>query len=267
MSQLDQVTVLCEGAEQSVDVRVLEAARNACQRDGSERARLVTIRPAGGKVEFPSALRAHRDVTGRPVFALRDRDYLRKELREEICTDACDPAKAKAYPTRRHCIESYLLEPHFVDGAGLRDITAMLTKFAEQRRWQDAAQAVLEAVGYATHQVRSALPPGDISNRESAQTAIRAALSAYRGEVEKPLATDIEEQLDSFSHDFDADGPLWHRVHGKKLFAAVEHHLREAGDLPGGGLMPLLVNRVENDLPPAALVTELRDFFEALPLD
>jgi hypothetical protein len=172
VSSLDDITLLCEGVDQSVDqgdeerpvdVRLLENARQAA-RAMQPIALRVTIRPAGSKSDMPAAIRAHRSTEPpRRAYAMRDRDFLRRPLLEDERVRAVSTAKEalehpRAYPLRRHCIESYLIEPDFVEVAlEVSGVAAKLSEFAEQRRWPDVSRAALEDVGYRARRARPRL--------------------------------------------------------------------------------------------------------------
>ena len=70
MSQLDGITLLCEGVDGGRDVRLLEAARLALEQT-IPLARVVGLRPAGSKLDLRPAIRAHRSLrAGLRVFAV-----------------------------------------------------------------------------------------------------------------------------------------------------------------------------------------------------
>jgi hypothetical protein len=268
VSSLDDITLLCEGVDQrSVDVRLLEIVRQAA-RAMQPIALRVTIQPAGSKSDMPAAIRAHRSTnSSRRAYAMRDRDFLRGPLLDDERVRAVSTAKEalehpRAYPLRRHCIESYLIEPDFVEAAlEVSGVAAKLSEFAEQRRWRDVSQAALEDVGYRARQARPTLGKAAPHSFEDAVASVSAALSIYEPEVKQELGKPTPEELvQVFAQDFADAGPLWTRVDGKRLLLALEDWFRTSGVLPGGDLTGELLRYAAEEAPPTPLVEEMAAF-------
>ncbi|HSN98399.1 MAG TPA: hypothetical protein VLS89_08875 [Candidatus Nanopelagicales bacterium] len=269
MSQLDDITLLCEGVHQGEDVVLLEAAR-ATLEGRLPIARHVTIRPAGSKLDLPSAMRALRALQqSLRVFAVRDRDFLRvdhvRTARAKALSLDTREQELRPYPLRQHCIESYLLDPPFLEealgddlkAAGI-DLGSTLDRLAEERCWSDVCTGAIEA---ASRQMRDRDRPSrkaDVHTREEAIQEVKAALSRYETRVHDVVSTcDVAAEVDALTADFSADGPLWTRVHGSEMLLALEQQLRVMPRFKGGNLKNRLLTHAAYGATPEPLVEEM----------
>lgn len=269
MSALDDVTILCEGEDGGLDVRMLDLALKALSGQ-SPIAQRATIRPAGSKVDLAPAIRARRDILRtKNVFAVRDRDFLPSGLMLEHCA-ACGKGDARPYPLRRYCIESYLLDGDVLEGAtGIRDAESLVRKLAEVRRWTDVCRASLERVGFEVRQSRVALGSvaGAAMSEADATAIVQSCVVRFSEQVAEDFSRfDAGSVVREVARDFDEDGPLWLRVDGKALLNAVEARLRESGALRGGDLARTAWRRLEKVGPPAGLVTDLEAALRTFPI-
>lgn len=276
MSQLDEITLLCEGEDQGVDVRLLETARVALEH-AIPIARRVTIRPAGSVVDLPASMRAHRAIRGsRLVFAVRDRDYLRSNQVSAAREAALDPhtgeGQLKPYPLGRHCIESYLLDPAFLGGAlgeevrpaGI-DLVARIEHLAGARRWVDICTGTLEAINRDLRNKNRASCKTEPKSRQEALTEALEALARYRRKAGDILAgVDIALELDALTADIAADGPLWTRVNGKEILDQIEQELRVVPRLKGGDLKQRLLMHARTHAAPEPLIEEMRELLQRI---
>lgn len=266
MSLLDGITVLCEGIDQGLDVRLLEIVRNALQSDVPVATR-INFRPAGSKADLAPMIRAHRQSRNtRLVFAVRDRDFLPRVLVDEHRVKAFADADTLPFPLSRHCLESYLLEPAFVMAAlGLADVQAQLDVLAAARHWVDVGRAVLDDAGWHVRRVRLDLA-GNPTTEIEARELVRAAVQAYTTHLSDGRAlTRAMTKFDDVLADFAQDA-LWCRVDGKELLVALEGQLRSAGKLPRGDLLEHLLRHAEKAGPPAPLMDDLRVVFARVAL-
>lgn len=267
MSLLDDVTVLCEGVANGPDVRLLETARQTL-RSTLPLADRIGFKAAGSKIVLESSIQAYRGLRATPlVFAIRDRDFLRRELIEAQRAAAVEraPEAARAWPLSRHSIESYLLEPAFLAAATGAEVETELVEFARERRWLDLARATLEDAGYRLRGTRRVKfgdeMPGDL---DAAVRLVYESLVTWGTQAQAALdPAQAEALLAAFDRDFRDDGPEWTRVDGKELLRRVEERLRQ-GPLPGGELRNLLLRHAEQHEPPTALVDDLRAFVERI---
>lgn len=266
MSLLEDVTVLCEGVANGPDIRLLETARQALRRSVPLADRIV-ITPAGSSADLAPSIRAYRRLRRVPfVFAIRDRDFLRREFVEQAREKAFGraPDAGRAWPLSRHSIESYLLEPTFVAAAMGIEIEADLASFARERRWLDLARATLEDGGYNLRRTRAEPRDEMPTDMAAAVSLVRESLFEWASRAQAALdPANAEALLDAFDRDFRDDGPEWTRVDGKSLLGRVEERLRQ-GPLPGGDLRDQLLRHAERHGPPAPLVDDLRVFFERI---
>lgn len=275
MSQIDDIILLCEGDDQSVDVRLLETARLAVVQSVPI-ARRVTIRPAGSKVDLPASMRAHRAIRGsKLVFAVRDRDFLREDQvrAQRIAALSLDAKETvlKAYPLHRHCVESYLLDPPFLTvalGLGEKptpegiDPWKMVNELAEARRWIDICRGTLEALNHELRDNRASCETGP-TNRQEALAEAQAALAKYQSEAGTLLSGfDVTRELDALDGDLTADGPLWARVDGKKMLGKLDQILCKL--LRKGGLKERLLKHAETHAAPTPLIEEMRALLQRI---
>lgn len=173
--------------------------------------------------------------------------------------------KPPAYPLRRHCIESYLIDPPFLESAiGATGVAGRLEEMARQRRWHDVCRAALDEAAYEVRGERPKLAsaPGSL---EQAIDVVRQALSTYEGSIHAALRRrDAEGRVRAFDEDFSADGPLWTRVDGKELLASLELSLRPSPALRGGNLANRLLRYAEQEGPPAPLVEDMKELLTGI---
>jgi hypothetical protein len=263
VSLLDGITVLCEGIDQGLDVRILELARAELQPQLPIAAR-VTLRPAGPKNELPSAIQWHRALrnTSR-VYALRDRDFLPSALLESRRRQASSHDQRVAFPLRRHCIESYLVDPAFVAAALSLDKLPDVEAIAQRRLWLDVSRAVLEEAAYHARERRPRIRAAWPTSEEEAREAVRASMSAGAADVSAGATVEqVVGRVAFFAEDFNRD-VVWTRVDGKELLRVLETTLQ--GVLPGGGIIRGLSRHAETRGAPGALVDELRELLSSLP--
>lgn len=268
MSALDDIVLLCEGVDGGLDVTFLELARRAVQH-AQPLALRVAIKPAGSKADLRPAVRARRDVwEKRHVFAVRDRDFLRRPRLEEARRKALSLVEDEppAFPLRRHCIESYLIEPRFVEAAvGIAGAATKLSELAERRRWVDVCRAALDDVDFRMRGLRPRMRKETASSAEEAIRVVERKLEEYRGAlVPQTRQPTVSELVQEIIEDFEADGPLWTRVDGCELLAGLRDWLDDQNRLPGGDLHRLLRKHAERVGPPAPLVEEMTELLGRL---
>lgn len=278
MSQLDEITLLCEGEDGGEDARLLELARAAIEID-TPIARRITIRPAGSKLDLPAAMRAHRVLRrSRLVFAVRDRDFLRADQVRTARGTALSPDirdnELKAYPLFRHCIESYLLDPVFLGralGEELRpagiDIVERIQQLAAARHWMDICRGTLETMNRKLRDGNRAACKTEPKTRNDAIAEAQGALTRYRAKALEVLdGFDVAREVDALDADMAADGPLWARVDGKEMLAQLEQELRAVPRLKGGELKKRLLKHADAHAVPEPLIEEMRTLLQRVEL-
>src|SRR5262249_41791761 len=133
-----------------------------------------------------------------------------------------DARSAEAWPLSRHSIESYLLDPPFLaqalpvrDEAGWR---TTLEEMAEARRWTDLLRATLVDLRWRVSRIDWPSTESTFATRE--ETLDHLASLVARSRAAGEAAHEASVALDKFAsleRDFTTDGPLVHRVDGKKL--------------------------------------------------
>ncbi|GEM_PF-4796806 len=258
MSQLDGITILCEGIDQGPDVRLLETARLALKVSVAL-AGVVTFRPAGSKGDLRQTVKALQEVQPAvPVYAIRDRDFLIKPLLSEMRETAQRKPNEAAWPLSRHAIESYLIEPAFVEKAlGMSGVAKLLEPLASERLWHDAGRATLERAAYEARHARPHLDEA-IRDKSAVLGAIVAELGKWKTSIASlPSASAPEMVCGEFVEDFSLD-PLWTRVDGKALLKALGHALAH------DGILGALLHYAEDSGPPEPLVVDVGLFIAGL---
>lgn len=268
MSVLEDLVLLCEGVAAGPDVRLFEAARHALA--GRHRiASAIEVFPASSKADLMPTLRALQSVRGPNcrIVAVRDRDFLTTESLTSMRAGAQTSPPTAAYPLARHCLESYLIEPAFVEAAAGYPATAverLLRSTAEVRVWNDVVRAVLEARAFKARKLRPTTSQG-AKDRDTAIERISEALAGWSDDLADIRNTEyVGAEVDAWYAGMAANEP-WTRVDGKELMAALERQLRNLG-LPqgGGGLRSHLLRHAEQHVPPEPFVAELSALFTAL---
>lgn len=225
--------VLCEGREQGIDVLLLEAARfKVEQSQGSPIAREVQILPAGGKGELVAALKSLRslpDSMGRQFFAIRDRDFLRRQVLDEYRIAALQQVEdPRSWPLTRHCIESYLLDPEILAAAGVGEaVIGSIGQMAKERLCYDAARSAVEVGNVLLRKVRAELvdEPFALRGESDAIAAAKASMEKLRSKLASDrvegLIARMESEVRGDIADFERDGPPAWRVDGKELLQSV----------------------------------------------
>lgn len=183
------------------------------------------------------------------VVAIRDRDFVQASL--------LDKDKPHVHSLRRHCLESYLLEPDVLEKAlGVTNVERKLLALAEDRFWPDVARAALDAIGYELRRDRLELGdelPGD---KATVTTIVQSKLDSFRSDlVSKPI--DIQALVDAFAVDMPSD-PIWKRVNGKDLLKTFASSL-DSKILPGGDIESTLFRWCAENGPPHSLVNEVHE--------
>jgi hypothetical protein len=183
------------------------------------------------------------------VVAIRDRDFLQARL--------LDKDKPHVHSLRRHCLESYLLEPDLLEKAlGVTDAERKLLALAEDRFWPDVARAVLDAIGYELRRDRLGLGDELPVDKANVASIVQSKLDSFRSDlVSKPI--DIQTLVDAFAVDMRSD-PLWMRVNGKALLKTFAANL-EPKTLPGGDIESTLFRWCAENGPPHSLVNEVHE--------
>jgi len=228
-------------------------------------ARKVDFRPGGSKVNLAPAVADHRRVHSTQLaFAVRDRNFMPAQLLQKNRELALSGKTPPPYPLRRHCLESYLLEPAFVRTAIGVDIHAKLGEMVEARRWTDVCRAVHEDVAYRVREPRPSTKAKPASEEEAVE-AVREALRQYNEKVDASREEiDAAAIVHAFASDFDADGPLWTRLDGKKLMGAIEQWLGNESLLPGGDLKKKLLDHAKLHSVPEPLASEMEELIRRI---
>lgn len=257
------LVVFCEGQDQSLDVRLIEACRLQLETELTW-LRQVEIRPAGGKTDLKPTVRVHRQQGsrgnrpqgGRPpeAFALRDRDFLRgqhlAEMRLGAMTEVREP-----WPLTYHSIESYLLWPAFVHDALGTNPELQLDVVAAARLWIDVAKAVAEDLNWQARGQRIEIevePP----SRDAAIACVSQAVQGHGDELDWGVAA-LTALVDQFHADFVANAPLWGRLDGKEMLRALD----ESGGHHGQLRDRLMSYAEQRGQLPEPLIVDLRTFF------
>ncbi|MDI1429590.1 hypothetical protein [Polyangium sorediatum] len=269
----NEIDLLCEGVPEGLDVRFLEMARFAVQKTLPFAAR-VGIFDAGSKLDLVPSVRARRTLFKKGyVFAVSDRDFLIRPLLEDRRAKALDLAiegeglkRLTAYPLRRHCIESYLIEPAFIEHAlGISGVSDVLAQMAERRRWIDIVRAVLEDVAYKARQARPRLGDALPTCEGEAVRIVAEKIHAYRDAIQRQTQQEEPSSLvRMFADDFDDDGSLYTRVDGKELLGELRTWLDQQGLLPGGDLHTALRHHADRHGPPLPLIEEVAVLVEKI---
>ncbi len=272
MPSVARIDVICEGVRNGRDIRLLEASRQMLLRErdvDSDLVSLIGFQPLGGKPDLVPGLRVMRRMFGgesQLSVAIRDRDFLRevewKKDRAAAMTDS--DQLAKAWPLSCHCMESYLLDPEILLGAGIaRDAIAQLPDLARSRLWVDVARSVLETVRHRIARSRPGVPDEkrrEITSRDACAREVSAALARWRADTGVPVDLEVDSEIEADAADFEAHGPLVRRVDGKELLGDLARLVNKSPEK----LAEILVRRVEESAAPAALVGDLRDFVVAI---
>ncbi|MEZ4310315.1 MAG: hypothetical protein R3F14_19925 [Polyangiaceae bacterium] len=257
MSLDDDVWLLCEGEPRSRDVRWLNLVL-AELANSSDLAARVRVMPSGSKADLAASVRGVRAALGSSqVYAVRDRDFLRAEILDK------DTA-AGVHALRRHCIESYLVEPQVLERAlGISNAEEKLDALARERFYPDLGRAVLDALGYEIRRDRPRL--GDrIPSSTGEVVAICADELKSFWAAGSSKDTDIAGLVRAFEEDMRADA-LWTRVNGKELMKSLAKDLNDS--IPGGrDLESALFHHCSQNTPPEGLTAEIERILNALPL-
>lgn len=260
MAARTEPTVFCEGIAGGPDVRLLEAARMALLTTHPLADR-IELRPAGSWGNLPSLLTVYQHESA-PHGALRDRDFMPRRIVEQQRGKSLRP-----FPLSRHCIDSYLLDSALftaVAGVSITVYEAARDAEAERRQWLDAARGVIGEF-VALHRLHPTLGAGDPADRSTAIGAVEAALAAFTTDViGRRDAFDVAAEIDAMHRDFCADGPLWTRVDGKALLAALRDRFDPHGRLGDRDTFRgRLVDQAERN-PPPALCADLGGLIDAM---
>ena len=268
MSRFDDILLFCEDKAQGTTVRLLEFAVQALRRD-LPLASSVEPRAVGSKSNVKVRFHFARH-DGLRAFAVRDRDFLERSLLDKHRKSAIAPGlNPEAWPLRRHCIESYLIEPAFlaalVPGRTIAEWEALLEELAQARRWLDLTRAALIAARF--QMTRLEWPSADllVSTRDQAVTEIARQCEKMSDVAQSALnESTVCAKLEALEKDFADDGPLAHRVDGRKLLTALGARLSSEGLEPKGGLGPALMGHAERNGCPRPLLDEVRAVLEGI---
>jgi hypothetical protein len=240
---LGEITVLCEGQLEGRDIRWLGLAL-----DAAGLSRSIDVTPAGSKTNLkPTILGLRQSLQTRRVYALRDRDFLTTDLlTKDLDAGIC--------PLRRHCLESYLLEPLLLESAfGITGIEKILTERAGARLFLDVARASVEDFAFSLRGLRPSFDSDAPRTIEEAVEAVQRVISEF---IAGLVAPDAATLTDRFAKDMQADR-LWTRVDGKALLGEIEQYLR-GSVLPGGDIEGRLFKWCATNGPPSSLVEDVR---------
>ncbi len=176
---------------------------------------------------------------------------------------ALDALKREPWPLSRHAIESYLLDPPFLTQA-LPSRTevqwkALLDHMAEARRWTDLLRATLVDLRWRVSRVEWTGTDAHLTSKDEALAELSSRFAKTKADIETALREpDARTKLESLEKDFAADGPLVHRVDGKRLLKALDEHLVREGTRRAGGLLEALLTHAERHGCPQVLLDDLR---------
>jgi hypothetical protein len=263
MSRLDEITLYCEDEDGRPTGRLLFVALQELAPE-IPIARLIAPSPTGSKEDVKVRVRhARRD--GVRAFGLRDRDFLERRVVDDFRGKAfrADRGTAEAWPLGRYCIESYLLDPAFLAGALAyrteAEWGALVTELSAARYWLDLVRATLTDVRWRWTQIERKSPAVGLSTREEAITVLLARHREMVEKVRDMCSADVARaKFESLETDFAEDGPLAHRVDGKRMLHDLEERLVSEGRSAARGLTGMLLLRAERNACPRALLEELR---------
>lgn len=244
--------VYCEGVQGGLDLRLLEAARQALARAGEARAHDVELRPASSHDAIQSRMSADR-ANGQVVGGLRDRDYLPRDV---LNTLRANPAKA--FPLSRFSVESDLMHPDLLAEASGRtqaEVVDLLETHAEALFWPAAVDGTIQRFNRQHRRDLRQLDTQEPTDEASAQAALATQVERLGDEVAEALrGFPAAEALVEMANDLRTDGPLWTRVDGKRLWSRVQ------ADLAIRGGLKTVLGHIEDGRSevPAGLVAELR---------
>ena len=245
---MDDIRLVCEGVTPGRDQRWFNLVLGALAETFEPAARGRPV-PAGSKANLLATVRGMQEaLSSTQVVAIRDRDFLQASL--------LDKDKPHVHSLRRHCLESYLLEPEVLEKAlGVTNVEQKLLLLAEDRFWPDVARAVLDAIGYELRQDRLRLGDELPVDKATVATIVQSKLDSFRSDLaSKPI--DILALVDAFAVDMRSD-PLWKRVNGKDLLKTFASSL-DSTILPGGDIESTLFRWCAENGPPRPLVSEVR---------
>lgn len=263
MSELDEIRLYCEDEERRPTVRLLFLALDALKRE-VRIAGAIDPRPTGSKEDVKVRVRhARRDRLR--AFSVRDRDFLERSLVDDMRRKALhvDWNTAEPWPLSRHAIESYLLDPPFLTQALPSRTEAqwktLLDHMAEARRWTDLLRATLVDLRWRVSRVEWTGTDAHLTSKDEALAELSSRFAKTKADIETALREpDARTKLESLEKDFAADGPLVHRVDGKRLLKALDEHLVQEGTRRAGGLLEALLTHAERHGCPQVLLDDLR---------
>jgi hypothetical protein len=263
MSDLDEICLYCEDEERRPTVRLLFLALEGLKGD-IPLAEAIGPRPTGSKEDVKVRVRhARRDKVR--AFSVRDRDFLDRSRVDEMRWKAlrADWRTAEPWPLSRHAIESYLLDPRFLAQALPSRTEAqwrtLLDEMAEARKWTDLLRAALVDLRWRISRVEWAGTDSLLASRDEALTELSLRFAQTRAAIEAALREpDARAKFESLEKDFAADGPLVHRVDGKRLLKALDERLVQEGSRRAEGLLGFLLTHAERHGCPQALLDDLR---------
>jgi len=263
MSQFDEILLFCEDEANRPTVRLLLIAVQELRRE-VQIAASVEPRPVGGKSDVKVRVRHAREDRKR-AFGVRDRDFLERKLLDEQRRRALliDSKFADAWPLRRHCVESYLIEPAFlasVLGRTEAEWQGMLDELATARRWPDLVRAALTDVRWQMSRLDWPHASASVSTRDEAFAEISTQCAEMARVAGEALDTGrVRAKLEALELDFTADGPLSLRVDGRGLLKALGARLKQEGREPKAGLLDALLSHAERHGYPRPLLEEVRE--------
>lgn len=270
MSQFDDIALFCEDLPNRPTARLLviavQSLRHELQIAGG-----VEPLPIGGKSDVKVRVR-HAREDRRKAFGVRDRDFLERPLLDKQRSRALllEPGSAEAWPLRRHCIESYLLDPAYlvsVLGSTEDEWRTMVKELAEERVWTDLVRAALTDARWQISRLDWPHAGASVLTRQDALAEISAQCAEMAGVAGDALNEKrVQDKLDALALDFAADGPLTLRVDGKELLKALGARLRGEGREPKGGLLETLLSHAERHGCPQPLLDEVRELLQGIQI-